>query len=100
MFSMRSFTKKKLKSFLMNNVSFYFRKTINRDEYAYSTLKKLYQAGAEKYIACCADFKAFHKDTSLAGRIDTTICNIVYIVIRSFFKYLVCNVRSPVFDID
>ena len=40
----------KLKSFLMNNVSFYFRKTINRREYAYSTLHKLYKAGAEKYL--------------------------------------------------
>jgi len=34
--------KKKLKSFLMNNVSFYFRATINEDEFAYTTLNKLY----------------------------------------------------------
>lgn len=37
----------------MNNVSFYFRNTINSDEYAYKTLNKLYLAAAEKYIACC-----------------------------------------------
>jgi hypothetical protein len=90
--------KKKLKSFLMNNVSFYFRKTINQREYAYSTLNKLYKAGAEKYIACCAEFKAFHANTSLSTRLDLTICSVVYVVIRSFFKYLVCNVRNPIFE--
>ena len=26
------------------------------------------------------------------------ICQIVYVVIRSFFKYLVCNVKPSVFD--
>ena len=39
--------------FLMNNVSFYFRSTINSHEFAYTTLNKLYQQAAEKYIACC-----------------------------------------------
>jgi len=53
--------KKKLKSFLMNNVSFYFRETINSKEFAKLTLNKLYQAAAEKYIACCCDFKQYHQ---------------------------------------
>lgn len=34
--------KKKLKSFLMNNVSFYFRETINSKEFSKLTLNKLY----------------------------------------------------------
>ncbi len=41
----------------MNNVSFYFRNTINTVEYANQTLNKLYLAAAEKYIACCMEFK-------------------------------------------
>jgi hypothetical protein len=45
--------KKKLKSFLMNNVSFYFRGSITSKPYAMETLDKLYSAAAEKYIACC-----------------------------------------------
>lgn len=45
--------KKKLKSFLMNNVSFYFRDTINSLTFAKLTLNKLYIAAAEKYVACC-----------------------------------------------
>lgn len=52
--------KKKLKSFLMNNISFYFRETINSKEFAKLTLNKLYQAAAEKYIVCCRDFKQYH----------------------------------------
>jgi hypothetical protein len=40
-------------SFLMNNVSFYFRAHINNEEYAYRTLNKLYLQAAEKYVACC-----------------------------------------------
>ena len=90
--------KKKLKSFLMNNVSFYFRKTINREEYAYTTLNKLFQAGAEKYIACCMEFKRFHDRTTLKPYVDIKIVQIIYVVIRSFFKYLVCNVKPSVFD--
>ena len=34
--------KKKLKSFLMNNVSFYFNQNINSYEFSYTTLNKLY----------------------------------------------------------
>jgi len=30
--------------------------------------------------------------------VDIKICQIIYVVIRSFFKYLVCNVKNPVFD--
>jgi len=37
----------------MNNVSFYFRASINKKEFAFTTLNKLYQQAAEKYIACC-----------------------------------------------
>jgi hypothetical protein len=49
--------KKKLKSFLMNNVSFYFNQSINGLDFAFTTLNKLYQSGAEKYITCCMEFK-------------------------------------------
>lgn len=45
--------KKKLKSFLMNNVSFYFRGSITDKPYAMETLDKLYSTAAEKYICCC-----------------------------------------------
>lgn len=31
-------------------------------------------------------------------QVDIKICQIIYVVIRSFFKYLVCNVKNPVFD--
>ena len=92
--------KKKLKSFLMNNVSFYFRKTINQEEYAFLTLNKLYLQAAEKYVACCFDFKKFHARTTLSDKIDIVICQIIYVVIRSFFKYLVCNVKPSVFERD
>ena len=82
----------------MNNVSFYFRHTINSKEFAYTTLNKLYLQAAEKYIACCQDFKMFHARTTLVKTVDLKICQIVYVVIRSFFKYLVCNVKPSVFD--
>jgi len=90
--------KKKLKSFLMNNVSFYFRQSINTQEYAFITLNKLYMQAAEKYVACCQEFKKFHSRTTLGKIIDTKICQIIYVVIRSFFKYLVCNVKPSVFN--
>ena len=82
----------------MNNVSFYFRSTINSHQFAYTTLNKLYLQAAEKYIACCQDFKMFHARTTLAATVDLKICQIIYVVIRSFFKYLVCNVKPSVFD--
>jgi hypothetical protein len=44
--------KRKLKSFLMNNITHYFKSTINTQEYAKITLTKLYIAAAEKYVAC------------------------------------------------
>jgi hypothetical protein len=52
--------KKKLKSFLMNNISLYFKETLNSKKYAKKTLQKLYMAAAEKYVACCFEFKVFH----------------------------------------
>ena len=60
--------------FLMNNVIFYFRSTINTDEYARLTLNKLYMAAAEKYIACCAEFKRYHRRTTLCADVDLKIC--------------------------
>ena len=53
--------KRKLKSFLMNNVTHYFNANINSKEYAAKTLSKLHIAAAEKYLACCIDFKNFHE---------------------------------------
>ena len=82
----------------MNNVSFYFRATINGPEFAQKTLTKLYLAAAEKYVACCQDFKRFHAKTTLASTVDLKICQTIYVVIRSFFKYLVCNIKNPVYN--
>lgn len=82
----------------MNNVSFYFRNSINKNEFAMNTLNKLYLAAAEKYIACCIEFKQYHMHTTLCKEIDLKICQIIYVVIRSFFKYLVCNVNNSVFE--
>ena len=89
--------KKKLKSFLMNNVSFYFKSTINSEEFSQKTLNKLYVAAAEKYVACCLDFKAFHHIQKTRMQLDLKIVQILYVVIRSFFKYLVCNIKNPVY---
>ena len=90
--------KRKLKSFLMNNVTHYFNQVINSKEYAQMTLKKLYIAAAEKYLTCCVDFRSFHTDTTLSPIVDIKIVQVLYVVIRSFFKYLVCNVRSPIYS--
>ena len=100
--------KRKLKSFLMNNVSFYFRSTITSKKFANQTLEKLYFAAAEKYLACCREFKKYHlkkytkyKNEEFYKRIDLKLCQIIYVVIHSFFKYLVCNVREgTVFDVN
>jgi hypothetical protein len=89
--------KRKLKSFLMNNVSFYFRNTINDADFATHTLNKLYLQAAEKYVCCCMDFKMYHRQTTLDKDVDVKICQIIYVVIRSFFKYLVCNVSNSVY---
>ena len=89
--------KRKLKSFLMNNITFYFKSTINSQDFAKITLTKLYIAAAEKYVCCCSEFKRFHQTTSLRPQADLKIIHILYVVIRSFFKYLVCNVKQPVF---
>lgn len=80
----------------MNNVSFYFRETINTKEFAEKTLKKLLINAAEKYVACAVDFKLYHQKTGLKDKTDLILAQIVYIVIRAFFKYLVCNVKDPV----
>lgn len=85
--------KRKLKSFLMNNVTHYFNANINSREYASKTLAKLYIAAAEKYLACCVDFRNFHQSTVLKQMLDIKIIQVLYVVLRSFFKYLVCNVR-------
>ena len=53
--------KRKLKSFLMNNITFYFRDTIANKECALETLSKLYVLAAEKYIACCKEYNRFKK---------------------------------------
>jgi hypothetical protein len=52
--------KRKLKSFLMNNISFYFKSTITSKNLAMITLNSLYEVASEKYISCCRDYKRFH----------------------------------------
>jgi len=112
--------KRKLKSFLMNNIGFYFRSTLTSIEFAWQTLEKIYGMAAEKYIACCSEFRAFHltkfrqmnmksgyfvssngqklekvhEGNSFIKRIDLIIAKIIYVVIHSFFKYLICNLAG------
>ena len=53
--------KKKLKSFLMNNICHYFRSTINTPEFANKTLQKLLIIAAFKMIQCCQELKDYFK---------------------------------------
>jgi len=82
----------------MNNVTHYFNASINSREYASKTLAKLYIAAAEKYLSCCVDFRNFHQSTVLKEFLDIKIIQVLYVVLRSFFKYLVCNVRQPIYQ--
>ena len=92
----------------MNNVTFYFRGTITHKKFALQTLNKLHQVAAEKYVACAQEFKRFHLSPNKWGQrkspflesVDLILAQIIYVVIRSFFKYLVCNMREGVFVKD
>ena len=95
--------KRKLKSFLMNNITFYFKATTNTKEHAAITLNKLYQQASEKYVVCAYEFKRFHlrhgaSPLGTSNAIDLRLCEALYSVIRGFFRYLVCSVPQPVFD--
>ena len=52
--------KRKLKSFLMNNVTIYFRSSITTKEFAKDTLNKIYEMATEKFVACCHEYSNFH----------------------------------------
>lgn len=112
--------KRKLKSFLMNNVTIYFRSSITTKDFAQDTLNKIYEMATEKFVACCSEFKQFHqsayrqvncrsrqyvshdgkrlKEISQRDhfilRLDLQIAKIIYVVIHSFFKYLVCHIKG------
>jgi len=91
--------KKKLKSFLMNNITHYFKKTITNVEFANNTLNKLYISGAYKYMQCSIEYKEhFKNNKEIYDKIDITICSIIYSVTRAFFKYLVCNIEGSIFE--
>lgn len=62
--------KRKLKSFLMNNVSFYFKQDVTSKKFAMQTLDKLYVAAAEKYAACSREFRRFHMSTCTKKTIE------------------------------
>lgn len=90
--------KKKLKSFLMNNICHYFRSTINNKEFANKTLQKLLIIAAFKMMSCCHElFDFFKKDKKMMALIDRKVCMCIYSVIKSLFKYLVVNVDDPIF---
>lgn len=104
----------------MNNITFYFRSSITSKEFAIDTLHKIYEMATEKYVACCKEYRTFHmssyrqmnrltgnyikhngkKVSNVKGkndfitRIDLTLAKIIYVVIHSFFKYLVCHVKG------
>lgn len=91
--------KKKLKSFLMNNICHYFRATINNSEFANKTLQKLYIIAAFKLMSCIQELKDYFRfDKKMMAVIDIKIASCIYSVIRSLFKYLVCNVDDPIFQ--
>nr|AAP42279.1 telomerase reverse transcriptase [Moneuplotes crassus] len=91
--------KRKLKAFLMNNITHYFRKTITNREFSNKTLNKLYIAGAYKYMQCCIEYKDhFRTNTEIHPQLDKIICAIIYSVTRAFFKYLVCNIKDSIYD--
>jgi telomerase reverse transcriptase len=93
--------KKKLKSFLMNNITHYFKNTITNEEFANKTLNKLYIAAAYKYMQCSGEYKDhFKTNKQISQEIDLIICKIIYSVTRAFFKYLVCNIPDTIFRDD
>lgn len=64
---------------------------------------------AEKYAACCEQFRRFHisnlrkseavlkkkgKVNEFRNRLDLNLARILYVVIHSFFKYLVFNMQG------
>lgn len=55
--------KRKLKSFLMNNITIYFRSSITTKEFARDTLDKIYEMATEKFVACCLEYTNFHMST-------------------------------------
>lgn len=99
--------KRKLKSFLLNNITFYFRSSVNSKAHSLITLNKLYQQAAEKYMYCCYFFKRFHTHRNKTNQevydtfdfgISRKLVDCIYAVIRALFRYLVCNVHRPVFE--
>jgi len=91
--------KKKLKSFLMNNICHYFRSTINNNEFANKTLQKLLIIAAFKMITCCNELiDYFRRDALMKAKLDIKICKCIYSVVKSLFKYLVVNVDHPIFQ--
>ncbi|CAI2374740.1 unnamed protein product [Moneuplotes crassus] len=91
--------KRKLKAFLMNNITHYFRKTITSREFSNKTLNKLYISSAYKFMQCCIEYKTHFKSLSQSNpHLDKTICGIIYCVTRAFFRYLVWNVRESIFS--
>ena len=97
--------KRKLKSFLMNNVSFYFSKDTSNKDFAKQTLEKIYVMASEKYAACCKVLKQFHSNQQCnqewLKRLDLRLAQIIYVVIHSFFKYLLCNIQGgSIFEKD
>nr|O00939.1 RecName: Full=Telomerase reverse transcriptase; AltName: Full=Telomerase catalytic subunit; AltName: Full=Telomerase subunit P123 [Euplotes aediculatus]AAC47515.1 telomerase subunit p123 [Euplotes aediculatus] len=90
--------KKKLKSFLMNNITHYFRKTITTEDFANKTLNKLFISGGYKYMQCAKEYKDhFKKNLAMSSMIDLEVSKIIYSVTRAFFKYLVCNIKDTIF---
>lgn len=49
----------------MNNITHYFRSTINNSEFANKTLQKLLIIAAFKMIACCQELKEYFKNDKL-----------------------------------
>lgn len=67
--------KKKLKSFLMNNICHYFRSTINNSEFANKTLQKLLIIAAFKMMSCCNELIEYFKhDEKMKKQLDVKIC--------------------------
>lgn len=92
--------KRKVKSFMMNNIKFYFRETMTHLEHALKTMEKLLRSAVVKFVACAKEFRRFHEFFRLRGaadpnfNYDVQIVKIAYIGIRTFFKYLVSSITN------
>jgi len=86
----RLWLKRKLKSFLMNNIMHYFNKALNSEEFMMDVMREIVEISSHKFVKCSEAYKRLSQSQG-AKKTEVQLAGVILDTIRDFQRYISKN---------